>query len=366
MKKILVEGYFAKNFGDDLFFKVLFERYEDIKWVINTNNKSYTKIFSAYKNVEIKNKFYNKIFRKIKINGLGNKTIDAVVFIGGSIFMENEGWNEIYSYRDSIFKSFDKKPIFFIGCNFGPFSTMEFVEKNKALFEKSADVCFRDQYSGDIFKLLPNTRVAPDIIFGLKTKKIESIRNTLGISVINLNGRKDLQEYQETYMNKMLEIIMDAINRNLKVTLFSFCEDEGDMEIIEKIVESIDFKYRDNIDIVNYEGDIENFLNRFKEMENIVGTRFHACILSQVFGQGLYPIIYSNKTYNVLKDINLTDNYAYIKDIEQLKPKHVLDIISSNKINDTKIFSDAEKQFQSLDEYIRAQDIGMSNCHEHI
>lgn len=366
MRTILVEGYFAKNFGDDLFFKVLFERYVDIKWVINTNNKDYTKIFSAYKNVEIKNKLYHKVLRKINKSELFYKKIDAVVFIGGSIFMEDEKWDQIYNYRKSIFKSFDKKPIYFIGCNFGPFSSEEFFEKNKSLFEKSVDVCFRDHYSGDIFKLLPNTRVAPDIVFGLKTNKVEKLKSSLGISLIDLNGRKDLQQFQKIYVSKMSEIIKEAIDRKIKVTLFSFCEDEGDMKIISKILDSIDTKYRDNIDIVNYDGDMDNFLNRFKTMENIIGTRFHACILSQVFGQGLYPIIYSKKTYNVLEDINLIDNYAYIKDCKQIKPKHVLDIISQNKINNPKIFSDAEKQFEVLDKYIRTQEKEMSNYYEYL
>ena len=30
MKKVLVNGYFGRNFGDDLFFKILFERYKKI------------------------------------------------------------------------------------------------------------------------------------------------------------------------------------------------------------------------------------------------------------------------------------------------------------------------------------------------
>ena len=38
MKNILVNGYFGVNFGDDLFFKILFERYPKIKFSFYNNS----------------------------------------------------------------------------------------------------------------------------------------------------------------------------------------------------------------------------------------------------------------------------------------------------------------------------------------
>ena len=125
------------------------------------------------------------------------------------------------------------------------------------------------------------------------------------------------------------------------------------MERLIEILEEIDEKYKVNIEVISYNGDIDGFLNKFESMENILGTRFHACILSQVFNQGLYPIIYSNKTINVLKDIGLNNEYIHINEIENLDPVHVLNKINNNKIkNDNKIFEDSEKQFEVLDRYV--------------
>ena len=87
-------------------------------------------------------------------------------------------------------------------------------------------------------------------------------------------------------------------------------------------------------------------------MENIIGTRFHACILSQVFNQGLYPIIYSDKTYNVLKDIKLDKHYKYIKDINMLDVDELITILPANKINNVNLFKEAEEQFKGLDNYV--------------
>ena len=46
MKKILVNAYLDVNFGDDLFLKILFDRYNDVEWVLNSGHRKYKKIFN--------------------------------------------------------------------------------------------------------------------------------------------------------------------------------------------------------------------------------------------------------------------------------------------------------------------------------
>ena len=84
-------------------------------------------------------------------------------------------------------------------------------------------------------------------------------------------------------------------------------------------------------------------------MENIIGTRFHSIILSQVFNQGLYPLIYSEKTLNVLKDIKLDKEYTVLDNLSELDVNHVLNIIKDNKLTDSLILEQAEGQFEKLD-----------------
>lgn len=365
MEKILVNGYFGVNFGDDLFFKILFERYSNTKFYFYNNsylqhlNDKYKCIYKEYNNVRVKK--YNKLrrlFEKVNntaiVNFIQYAQYDAAVFIGGSIFMETNIWENSYKEKLSTITYFFnmKKPIYVVGSNFGPFNTEKFKQNYIELFKKCKDVCFRDNYSFELFKEMGNVRVAPDIVFQLKPKNIEKNRNTLGISLIDLSERDDLLKYEEVYINKIVDIIEEAVSKGIKITLFSFCEAQGDMTIIQKVIKNVDVKSKSYIEIENYNGNIDGFLNKFESMENIIGTRFHACILSQVFGQGLYPIIYSDKTYNVLKDIGLNKEYTYIKDLDKLDPKHVLDVISKNKISDKKIFKEAEMQFKGLDSYV--------------
>ena len=129
-------------------------------------------------------------------------------------------------------------------------------------------------------------------------------------------------------------------------------------EVAEAVISAI----TENFEVVNYEGNIDEFLEKFESMENIIGTRFHSVILSQVFNQGLYPFIYSDKTLNVLRDIGLGQEYYHIRNCEESSGKndkdkfdsrYILDIISSKKINNKELFIESEKQFQELDKYVR-------------
>ena len=93
MKKILVSAYDHKNFGDDLFLKILFDKYKDIEWVLETSVKQYGDIFSKYNNVKIEFNIFYRILRKLKLlKILRNRRYfdryDALIFIGGSIFMQ--------------------------------------------------------------------------------------------------------------------------------------------------------------------------------------------------------------------------------------------------------------------------------------
>lgn len=356
MKKILLNAYINLNFGDDLFLKILFDRYSDVKWILPKGGQKYKSIFRNYNNVEIKDDFIFRVKNKFGIkekNSVFNK-YDAGLYIGGSIFMQLPTWKTQLDERKEVIGSFHKKnkPYFILGSNFGPYTEDKFVEEYKNLLEKCEDICFRDKYSYNIFKDFNNVRLAPDIVFQLKPRNLEKIENSIGISLIDVSKKDNLKKYRKDYINKFKDIIEEGIKLNKNFTFFSFCEAQGDLSIINELLDNIDIEYKSSIKVVNYTGDIDKFLMEFERMENIIGTRFHACILSQVFNQGLYPIIYSEKTYNVLKDIKLDKEYVYIKDISSLNSNHLFNVISKNKITDISIFKEAEKQFEGLDRYV--------------
>lgn len=365
MKKVLINGYFGVNFGDDLFFKILFDRYPDVKFTFYNNHylqhmyKKYKEIYKDYSNVEVKK--YNKIrkiFEKINytypINKFQLNKFNACIFVGGSIFIQNNYWEYGLSTMSDIVDYFkkNKKNIYILGSNFGPFYSEEFKLSYEELFKKCTDVCFRENFSYEMFNEYENIRCAPDIVFGLKKEKIPKIQNSLGISIIDISKKDELKDYENDFLIKIKNIIEYFTERGKNITLFSFCEMEGDMDAINKLLNLLDDKYKENINICNYDGDMENFLSKFQQQENIIGCRFHSVILSQVFEQGVFPLIYSEKTYNVLKDIKLDKHYTYIKEIKNLDIEKLYNNIAENKLKEKNIFIEAENQFKMLDKYL--------------
>ena len=353
MKKIFVEAYMEKNFGDDLFLEILFDRYKNIQWTINTYNKEYLNIFSKYKTVKIINRYSRKLVQLMGLQKIYYHKYDALINIGGSIFIESFKWDKLYNYRNNQLRGFIDKPKYIIGANFGPFKTSQFYDNYKKYLANYTDVCFRDQYSLDMFQELSNVRIAADVIFGLRYEGKKKIKKSIGISLIELENRENLKAYADNYYSKMVQVIEEYIEKQYSITLFSFCEFQGDLNAIKKVVSKIKEQYRNKINIINYDGNIQKFLDEFSSMEIIIGTRFHACVLSQKFNQGLYPIIYDQKTMNLIKDINLDSFYCDIKEIKDFDVKKLVDVIDMNKIdniNDLQI--NAEKQFYELDKFL--------------
>ncbi|MCM3568227.1 polysaccharide pyruvyl transferase family protein [Neobacillus mesonae] len=363
-KRILVNAYFAKNLGDDLFLKVLFDRYPDVKWDLLTTDKTYLKIFNRNKNVNIIRTLKLNLgvrninlFYKINEKLLNFRKYDAFVTIGGSIFMESKDWEEglcSRGYLPNKFKN-NKKKNFIIGANFGPYKNELFVEKHKEFFLKFDDICFRDKNSYNLFNDLKNVRFAPDAVFNLKVDTKTASEKCIGFSIINLEKRSEFKKNYIMYNKKIIQLVERYLELGYKIKFFSFCEKEGDIDAIKNIIKDINLELLDRLEIINYEGEIDSFLNKYKSCELIIGTRFHSIILALLLNQGVYPIIYSNKTYNVLKDLGMENNCCFIKDMEELDINELISTINTNQLKDRSIISQAALQFEELDSYIKGK-----------
>ncbi|WP_158591776.1 polysaccharide pyruvyl transferase family protein [Oceanobacillus halophilus] len=362
MKKILVCAYFAKNLGDDLFLKILFDRYPNVEWDLLTANRNYKRIFENYRNVKITYLYRGLNFRNHNYNPfyllndlfLSYKKYDAFINIGGSIFMQSPAWKLKLSEREYLLRKFKKlgKKAFVLGANFGPYKDEQFIEEYKELFYEYDDICFRDTYSYTIFKDLDNVRLAPDIAFSLGSKVKRTNEKSIGFSIIDLEKLEGLKEYYEPYNDKVISLIEDYINQGYKIKLFSFCDNEGDLKVINFIKENINSNFSSDLQVFNYDGNIETFLREFKSCQIIIGTRFHSVILAMLNNQPFFPIIYNEKTYNLLVDLKMNKVCCHIKDIENLSVESVVEAIKNNTFNNSKVFLNADKQFEKLDVFL--------------
>lgn len=375
MKTVLVRAYTYCNLGDDLFLKVLVERYPEIQFTIIAP-KLYEKILTQYKNVIIKQIPSSSLFKKIVMKIVGFFSItkketyirniiknfyskeaqlaDAYVYIGGSLFIQNnEKINLIDILNKEITNIFHGKKKFVIGANFGPYLTVSYLDFYKKHLLDYDDVCFREKYSKDIFKDLLNVRNCPDVVFQLNLPVVSKEEGSIGFSLMDISWRKELSQYEESYLSFIKELIIEALNDSRSVYLFSFCEDEGDEKVISKIVDSLPLKFRNKIDVVAYKGEIDKFLNQYSQVESMFATRFHSMILSSLLGQNIFPIMYSEKMNNVLKDLNYKGVSSKISDLGRLNSSDCLkNIIDSRLEISSSVIEKSKENFLFMDKNI--------------
>ena len=348
MKKVFVMAYLRKNFGDDLFVKMLLEKYKNIDFYIKSDKYEFVDILDKYDNLHV-------IHGKDTDEELYNSDVneyDAYVYIGGSIFMEGgSSYNLSEKFYDFVRRCRENnKPFCYISCNYGPYQTQEYFDLSKKDFKECTDICFRDMYSYKLFSDIETVRYAPDFAFSYNTPKVEKQKNTVGITVINLNIRNDLKDKNDEYIKFLEKNIKNYISLGKDVYLFSFCKEEGDEETIETILKL--FPNESHLHIVKYTGDIDEFLKQYNSMEYMICARFHAMILSSIAMQKIYIMSYSKKIDRVIEDLNLDLPVLHIKELEDNRDLSLEDFKSVDNEKIQKISKDAEKQDQAIRKYI--------------
>lgn len=351
MKKIYLKVYYNCNLGDDLFIYIISKRYKNIDFITYSYMPNYINTCSNIKYIgnTIFFKMINRIIKiaskkKNNLEKLIQKKCECIIVLGGSMFIEQ---NHI------PIKMYNDKKYYIIGTNFGPYYSKEFFNYYYSFFSKSVDVCFRENFSYNLFKKLKNVRVAPDIVFGLDTKniKITSDKRVV-ISVINCE-QKQCKMYKEKYENLIVDLINKFYSLNYKITLMSFCKNEGDEIAISNVIGKItNSEILDCIDKYNYRGNIEEALNILGNCQIIIGSRFHANVLGLVMNKTVIPIAYSDKTLNTLNDIDFRGKVIDIRKLDDFDIKQLSVEDFSYKININKYKNDSLKHFQELDKVL--------------
>ena len=308
---IYVVAYFANNLGDDLFVRYLLRRYPTTQFYLCSSNPLFLDCFKSEKNAHIISRlecYYIRLINKIKgYKGpfrnyrVFNKAV-ATVRIGGSIFIEDSNWRERNIYGEG-------KNLFIIGSNFGPYYTGDYKLAVERIISHSIDCCFRDKYSYETFQHIKQTRYAPDLLFGhhCDDLKVFEEYEYVGVCVIDFSNRKMLTQYLQIYENTIVDLCNYYLNKGKSIRFLSFCSHEGDDNAIERIRKKL--PEREPIELVQYTGNMDSFLNEFRKCTVIIATRFHAMILGWKYRKRVLPIIYSEKMLHVIQDLKFNGVY---------------------------------------------------------
>lgn len=356
-KSIFIKCYLEKNLGDDLFFKIVTERYSDIFYTYSCQKYDY-KLFSDNLKISYINSFVYRLVNKIgSVLKIGNifdiyfaRKSDLVAIVGGSIFIEG---NDCGSLERLYYKRL-KKPYYILGANIGPYHTKAYLKNINKILNLSVDTCLRDKTSYDLLENKENVRVEPDIVFSLNCSNYKNYNSKKAIiSLINLEKKQNqiCMLNFEDYYNKIIEISKKLIDMGYDLCFMSFCDAEGDKEAIEKVTTNLS-EYKNNYSIYLYDGNLNEALKVFADSSVVIGSRFHANILGLIMDKTIIPIIYNDKTENMLKDIGFAGVKINLKNINDFDVNDLNETTLSHKTDISREVANSQRQFEELDKVL--------------
>ena len=349
MKKVFLYAYDCQNLGDDLFVHAIAKRYPGVKFFIWSDAMN-VETFRQIPNLKVINddSKYVRCLKRIRPSLVSRRRAkaeqrcDAVVYIGGSLFIEYDNWETILTWWDYEAKN---RNFYVIGANFGPYKTEAYREKLAEIFSKMKDVCFRDRYSLNMFRENYHVRYAPDILLGIDMPKRTDDRKRVFISVINCQDKSEginqFSKFESQYLSLLLYLINAFASIGYRISLASFCQAEGDETAINKLINQLDDSIVQTcIDLVNYNGkNADDMLLTISNSDYVIASRFHAAILGFAAEKPVLPVVYSDKTIHVLNDLQFM---GIVLDLRRLEN------VSLNKLIDEK-----EKQLLQHFDYYR-------------
>lgn len=323
--KIFLKFYSENNFGDDLLLYIFLNNISKKK-IYTIAKSDYKKWGKKFNNLRVINRD-NIIFRVVNyilfhifqtpIEYILMKLCDINVYLGGSIFIENEDrrkndfawWNKFISCGNKVF---------LMGTNFGPYYTDQYREFFGNTFRKCEDVCFREKESYDIFsEASTSCRLVSDLAFSLnindfdnEIKSPEIIKGKYAvINVMDIRGKEFSNETShEVYLEYVLKIIKKFQEKNIHCVLLAMCESEGDILVCKDIYSRCNSSMTK---LVTYKGNIGEIVKLLKNSEYIIASRFHAIVLGYILRKPIYAILYSSKSLNLIIENHL--NIAYVR-----------------------------------------------------
>lgn len=367
MKRVWIHAFMAGNLGDDLMVRILCERYPKVRFFVFAD-PSYHVRYKDIKNLTVfspedkKTRILNKGIRKLlgKEDGARKffmKTSHASVHIGGSVFVQHlDDWSGFYGVDEQLLRL--SRNLFVVGANFGPYTNPLYREQYEKLFEGYRDICFRDSKSRREFPGASNIHWAPDVVFNYKWKKelYQKEKKQVLFSVIDLKdrgGKYAICQYQEVYEKFMKELAEEFLKRGYSVKFLSFCSMQKDQEAAARILKILKPEFQDKADLLCYDQNLELCMDAFAQSELIVGTRFHSIILGMLMQKKVLPIIYDQKTRNMLADL-FEGEVLEMEELTNRDCTRTADLLeNAPAFFSGEICKRAEEQFKALDDFLK-------------
>lgn len=313
---ILLDAYFDRNFGDDLFVDTITKLFDKYKFY--TFMENYPPEIQKWAE-KIPNLYLLPECRVMLRKGF----FDAYICVGGDIFPDGGDFSKRQSWVDAV-KAVNGK-IFFLGFNlFTDYREQTQQEITKLM--KDADVIApRDEKSVELLrKWMPEKKISvmADVGFlaGWTKKDTQEVQQItrLGIAVRRPGyaDEESMAAYDETIADVINEFLLEDAGR--EVILFALSngsvrDEEVAAAITEKVMESTRVK------ICVYDGDLAYIQQELKQCDFVICTRFHALVACITMGIPYCPVNYEIKMDNLLQELGYKGKKIRFDEIKVLK-----------------------------------------------
>lgn len=284
---IQLSGYFDNNFGDDYMMKIIANSLPEINFVVD-GNENVNSVLYEEPNVSIQKNIPKLKYPKLVVTGCG--------------FMINSK-AALCTELVHLLKG-ETPGDYCLGCNIEPLDS--FIKKWLIIrkLNKFRLIVCRDKKSLSwLCKYVrkPQKEYLADILFEIPNEWLPDKKNdnNLGISLMHREG--DTEDCK--YYKDMASIADFWIENNDKgVILMAFDSgNENDVyscECVKKLM-----KHPERAEIVAHKNGGEIF-EAYSKCSKIVGARFHSVVLGMKMCIPVFPLIFREKTRNLIADTN--------------------------------------------------------------
>lgn len=360
MKKVYLKVFMDKNFGDDLMLIKLIKTFPNTRFYVYCNLELFDFYYSLLK--EFMN--YELTTTELRhVNKFGRGYFDLIILMGGSVLQGTRNKGCYYRARNILalkVASFHGTPYAIIGCNTGPFInrlTQYFV----ALELRTARlITTRDKAS---FTFISNIQTKADIyLFSdllmnfdnehLLEKECEEKCPTLGISVLNSTNPRLSNGFVTEYFVSIIDEYIEKTNGIVYILAFNVGK-QDDLLLANDIYQLV--RNKDNTKIISHGTNYLSIPNAIIQCSEVLAVRFHAIILGSILGVKTIPIIYSNKTENLLNDLDYQGERLYIDKLDEKEVSELVNKIINEEYRlnvDENIKNESNKHMEALSKFL--------------
>lgn len=326
-QNLLIYGYFGwYNAGDDAIgygiLKELSNRNLSINITLTSNDPYFEnyvkKIIPGIKIATIKFQFLSLFKTLLKS--------EKFIIAGGTHFTDEDRLNFrrmkifIYFYILTLFANIIQKPPLLLGHGIGPVTKPWNKFLLKRILKNSNFILVRDKDSYDVVASL-GFRKKCILGFDCSVPLIqdfheyrESKNNLIGLSIL---PAYEIYSGKPTLDIQVISSLCESFHKVfqeypfLHITIFSFRG--GSRHSDEAIVSELNNllrMYSRRIMIVNYHGDIVEFISKMKECSMFIGMRYHSSLFAFLLAKPLIIIDYMGKCQSLAKDIRQDSDYV--------------------------------------------------------